>query len=207
MGLPHPPEVDHDAKSAEEGPARRSDGARPHLRLKPGQLIRRFLVPQLAVTAYYALRFRCFISPRAEVELSPLLSIGAWTQIGSFTKVKASAGPLTIGANVSIATGCALLAGEEGLTIGDDCLISPNVVMISRNYRYDRLDGLIREQGVSSKGVTIGRGAWIGAGVVVRDGARIGDGTIVAPNSVVASALPAGTICEGNPARVVFWRR
>ena len=45
------------------------------------------------------------------------------------------------------------------------------------------------------------------ATVVVLDGAAIGDGAIVAPNSVVSTRLPANTIAQGNPARVIFTRR
>jgi acetyltransferase-like isoleucine patch superfamily enzyme len=116
-------------------------------------------------------------------------------------------GPLSIGRDVSITNGTCIAASGNGIEIGDDCLISPNVTILSANYRHSELDRPIRQQGMTSKGVKIGNNVWLEAGVVVLDGAVIRDGTIVAPNSVVSSRLPANTIAQGNPARVIFTRR
>ncbi len=175
--------------------------------MKAAKIIRRFLVPSFAVTGIYAWKYGCMISPRAEVELSPLLKIGKGTQIGSFTKIKASDGPLEIGSQVSIGTNCFISSHTGGVTIGDYCLISPNVTIIGNNYRYDRLDMPICLQEKTSKGITIGRNVWIGAGVCILDGARIGDGAIIAPNSVVSGKIQENAIAQGNPAKVVFVRR
>ncbi|HYH23128.1 MAG TPA: acyltransferase [Azospirillum sp.] len=141
------------------------------------------------------------------MEFTGNLRMGRGTAIGSFTKIKTADGPLVIGARVSVATGCSILSGARGISIGDDALISPNVAIIASSYRFDRLDRPIRTQEVVSKGIVIGRDVWIGAGCVVRDGAVIGDGCIVAPGAVVAGRLPPGSVCEGNPARPVFTRR
>ena len=175
--------------------------------MRLGAIIRRFFVPAPVVTLFYAAKYRCFISPRAEVELSPKLRIGAGTKIGSFTKIKASDGSVIIGSRVSIATGCSILGGEKGVVLGDDCLVSPNVVIVGSNYRFDDIDLPIRKQEVVSKGISIGRNVWIGAGCVIRDGSTIGDGTIIAPLSVVSTTLPGNAVCQGNPAKMVFARR
>ena len=76
-----------------------------------------------------------------------------------------------------------------GVRIGDDCLISPNVSIVGSNYRYDRLDVPVSQQGESSKGVAIGNDVWIGVGCAILDGARIGDHAIVAPNAVVSGPV------------------
>ena len=52
------------------------------------KVAQRFLVPSFVVTLIYMLRYRCKVSPRAEVELSARLRIGAGTRISSFAKVK-----------------------------------------------------------------------------------------------------------------------
>jgi len=175
--------------------------------MRPAKLVQRFLLPGFVISIVYAARFRAMVSPRAEVELSPLLKLGKGTQISSFTKIKASDGPLTIGARVSIGSGCFIHAGQAGVSIGDDSLISPNVSIVGSNYRYDRLDIPIQQQGESSKGVAIGNDVWIGVGCAILDGARISDHAIVAPNAVVSGRVAENVIVAGNPAKPIFTRR
>ena len=147
------------------------------------------------------------VSPKAEVELSPLLTIGRKTQISSFCKIKASDGPLLIGSNVSIGTCCFIASHKKGIEIGDYCLISPNVAIIGNDYKYDRLDVPICMQEQTSKGIKIGNNVWIGSGAVVLDGVTIGDNVIIAPNSVISRNFPANSIIQGNPAKIIFTRR
>ena len=176
--------------------------------MRPGTVVRRFLVPGFVVSIHAWLRFRCQVSPRAEVEITPLLKIGPKSVVGSYTKIKATDGPLTIGSHVEIANGCVLTSHAQGVEIGDDCLIGPNVSIIGNNYRYDRLDVPIRlQEKVSAKGIRVGRDVWIGAGCVLLDGADVGSGSILAPNSVVSGTVPAGSIVQGNPGKVIFTRR
>jgi acetyltransferase-like isoleucine patch superfamily enzyme len=175
--------------------------------MSPAKLLQRFFVPSFVISLVYAFRFGALVSSRAEVELSPLLKLGKGTRISSFTKIKATDGPMTIGARVSIGTGCFLHAGMGGFTIGDDSMISPNVSIVGSDYRYDRLDIPIQDQEVVSKGVSIGSNVWIGVGCAVLDGAAIGNGVIVAPNSVVSSRIPDNSIVTGNPAKAIFTRR
>jgi acetyltransferase-like isoleucine patch superfamily enzyme len=175
--------------------------------IRPAKLAQRFLLPGFVISLIYAFRFRALVSPRAEVELSPLVKLGKGTQISSFTKVKATDGPLTIGARVSIGSGCFIHAGNAGVTIGDDSLISPNVSIVGSNYRYDRLDIPIQQQGEITKGVSIGKDVWIGVGCAILDGARIGDHAIVAPNAVVSGPVAEKVIAAGNPAKPIFTRR
>jgi len=175
--------------------------------MKARSFVQRFLVPRWAISLYYFLKYRCKVSTRAEVELSPLLSIGRGSEVSSFTKIKASYGPLQIGKNCFIGAGCFISSHQGGVTIGDDCLISPNVTIIANNYNYHRLDVIFREQGCSSKGVRIGANVWIGCGASILDGAQIGSGVIVTPNSVVAGKVPDHAIVQGNPAKIIFTRR
>jgi acetyltransferase-like isoleucine patch superfamily enzyme len=175
--------------------------------IRPAKLVQRFLLPGFVISLIYAFRFHALVSPRAEVELSPLLKLGKGTRISSFAKVKATDGPLTIGARVSIGSGCFIHAGSAGVAIGDDSLISPNVSIVGSNYRYDRLDIPIQQQGQITKGVTIGNDVWIGVGCAILDGAVIGDHAIVAPNAVVSGHIAENVIASGNPARPIFTRR
>jgi acetyltransferase-like isoleucine patch superfamily enzyme len=171
------------------------------------KVLQRFVVPAPAISLYYYLKYRCKISPRAEVELSPQLIIGQNTQIGSFTKIKATDGPLAIGQNVSVATGCFIASHRMGIHIGDDCLISPNVTIVASSYNYSDIKRPIWQQGYPSKGIRIGNNVWIGAGACILDGTTIGNGVIIAAHSVVASEVPDNAIVKGDPAKVLFIRR
>ena len=168
--------------------------------------LRRFLVPAFVVSGYYYVKYGVKVSPKAEVELSANLQFGRGAVVSSFTKIKATDGPLEIGANCSVATSCFLDAGEAGIWIGSDCLIGPNVAMSAVNYRYDELDKPLREQGMTSKGIRIGRNVWIGANCTIMDGVSIGDNCIVVANSLVTRSHPPGVIIQGNPAKIVFTR-
>jgi acetyltransferase-like isoleucine patch superfamily enzyme len=175
--------------------------------MKPGTFARRFLLFGPLITLYFYLKHRALVSHRSEVEVSPNLSLGAGTRIGSFTKVKASGGPLRIGRDVHIAVGCFIASDSGGLEIGDDCLIGPGCTILCNNYRYGDLSTPIRLQGHESKGVRIGANVQLGAGAVVLDGSTIGNGVIVTPNAVVSGGIPDNVIVQGDPARIVFRRR
>jgi acetyltransferase-like isoleucine patch superfamily enzyme len=171
------------------------------------KFIKRFLIPAPLVTALYYLKYRCFLSMRAEIEYTPNLVIGPGTNVGSFTKIKASEGPLVIGRDVQIAMGCWINSGKAGVTIGDDCMIATHTAIIGNNYRWSRLDTPIRLQECTSKGISIENNVWIGVGACILDGAQIGEGAIITPHSVVAARIPQNSIVQGNPGKIIFTRR
>ena len=176
--------------------------------MRLGVALSRFAIPGFAQTIFHFLRYRAIVSPRAEVEWSRLLRLGRGVQISSFVKIKASEGPVRIGDRTDIGCGTFIGGHHKGIAIGDDCLISPNVCIIGVNYRYDRVDIPIRNQGVQSAGATqIGNNVWIGAGAVILDNSQIGDGAIIAPNAVVSGQIPSMAIVTGNPGKVIFTRR
>lgn len=171
------------------------------------KFLQRFLLPRFVVSLYYLLRDRARISVHAEVELSPHLRFGRGSTVSSFTKIKASDGPLTVGRRSGFATGCFVSSGTGGITIGDHVLVGPNVSIVGQNYVHDELDVPFEEQGQSSKGIRIGNNVWIGAGSVVADGASIGDNTIVVAASFVTRRYPPNVIIQGNPAKVILERQ
>lgn len=171
--------------------------------------LRRFAIPGVGVTAWYLLRERAMVSPRAEVEIHPRISIGKGTEVSAFCKLKSSDdGFLRVGRHVSIGSGAFLSAESGGVEIGDYCMVGPNVCIIGNNYRYDRLDVPMALQEKTSKGIRIADNVWIGAGTVILDGAQVGAGAIIAPNSVVSGRVAENSIVQSaGPARKIFERR
>jgi acetyltransferase-like isoleucine patch superfamily enzyme len=99
-----------------------------------------------------------------------------------------------------------LILGQGGVEIGCDCLLGPNVCIVSENHNYSDPQVPIREQGETRVPTRIGNDVWLGASVVVLGGADIGDGAVVAAGSVVRGVVPALSVVAGSPARVIGQR-
>lgn len=173
---------------------------------KLAKLARRALLPMAIVRLYYFAKHRTVISSKAEVDLADTTTWGEGCVISAFTKVKIG-GPFTMGRRCQISTGCFLGAGQAGLSLGDDVLVSPNCTILTGTYQIDRLDVPLQEQGTVSKPTRIGDRVWIGSNSVVLAGAEIGDNVIVSAGSVISGRIPPNTIVLGNPAKVIFTRR
>ena len=97
-----------------------------------------------------------------------------------------------------------LRADGSEIVIGDGCLISQFVSLISRGHEFRDRSRLIAEQGIpEKKGIRIGDDVWIGAMVTVLPGISIGTGAVVGSGAVVTRDVPPYAIAIGNPARVV----
>ncbi|MFP6665099.1 MAG: acyltransferase [Deltaproteobacteria bacterium] len=110
---------------------------------------------------------------------------------------------IRFGRNHHINTGCTF-DGRGGLTMGDNVLVGPNVVIVSSQHRWDGDPSLpIIQQGHRSAAVVIGDDCWIGANSVVTPGVTLGRGTVVGAGSVVTSSTEEYAIVAGAPARVI----
>ena len=93
------------------------------------------------------------------------------------------------------------ICGE--VTIGDDVLIGPKVIIWSKDHQFRSVDIPINLQGHVKSKISIGNDVWIGAGAIVLKGVEIGDHCIVAAGSVVTKSIPARAIVAGNPAKII----
>lgn len=93
------------------------------------------------------------------------------------------------------------------VTIGRDVMMGPDVVAMTRNHGFDRVDRPMRHQAdAEEKPIVIGNDVWIGTRAILLPGVVIGDGAIIAAGAVVTSAVPPFAIVGGNPARVIRYR-
>lgn len=95
------------------------------------------------------------------------------------------------------------LGGAGGLEIGDDTFTGQYVTFHPENHRYDDPNQLYRLQGVTRKGIRVGRNCWIGAKVTVTDGVTIGDHCVIAAGAVVTKDVPDNSLAGGVPAKVI----
>ena len=136
------------------------------------------------------------------------LSIGKGTRIGAYSRVivgtsfSQPGSHIHIGKNVGVGE-FAYLGGGGGLEIGDDCIIGQYFSCHPENHNYENPDRLIRLQGVTRKGIKIGKNCWIGSKVTILDGVEVGEGSIIAAGAVVTHSMPAGAVVGGVPARII----
>ncbi|MFZ5438379.1 MAG: acyltransferase [Myxococcota bacterium] len=147
----------------------------------------------------------CFIAPEAGIFAEP----GRAIRLGPRCAVAAHAflhGPLTLGADVSINARASLDGGVAGITLGDGCRIASGATLYAFDHGLSPERG-VREQPVTSKGITLGRDVWVGANAGITDGVTIGDGAVIGMGAVVTADVPAFAIVAGVPARIVGDRR
>ena len=97
--------------------------------------------------------------------------------------------------------------GRGGLTIGDQCLIGFESVVLTSTHESSDPHTPVRDQGFYAAPVTIGDDVWLGCRVVVMLGVTIGDHAIVAAGSVVTKDVPEYTVVGGVPAKPIKDRR
>jgi acetyltransferase-like isoleucine patch superfamily enzyme len=136
------------------------------------------------------------------------LRIGASSSIGSFSILKVS-GTLTsignkidIGKNVGIGD-FAHIGGAGGVVIGNDTIAGAYLSLHPENHVFTDKQQLIREQGVTRKGIIIGSNCWIGAKVTVLDGSQVGNGCVIAAGAVVNGIFPDNVVIGGVPAKIL----
>lgn len=83
------------------------------------------------------------------------------------------------------------ITARAPITIGDDVLIGPNVVIDSGNHHHSDLDRPIHSQGFDKRPIAIGTEVWIGAAAIILPGVTIGEGSVVAAGAVVTRDVRA----------------
>lgn len=140
----------------------------------------------------------CFVSALAAVQ-TDVLHVGDRSTVAAYAHLS---GRVRIGADASVNVATAV-RGE--VTIGDGARIGSHVSVLGFNH--GTVPGVpVREQPLTSRGVSIGDDVWVGSHAVVLDGVTVGDGAVVGAAAVVTRDVPAGAVVVGNPARVVRWR-
>ncbi|MEW9497377.1 sugar O-acetyltransferase [Bacillus altitudinis] len=87
------------------------------------------------------------------------------------------------------------------ITIGDHCLLGPNVHIYTAGHPLNPEE---RQTGIEfGKPVTIGHHVWIGGGAIINPGVTIGDHAVIASGAVVTKDVPSNVIVGGNPAKIL----
>lgn len=134
--------------------------------------------------------------------------LGDHVVLGRNTRIECTGGLSSLGKGVKIGSrstfGADCFFGAAGgIEIGEDVVAGQEIRFHSENHNFNDLNTLIKNQGVSHKGIRLGNNCWIGAGAVFLDGAELGDGCVVAANAVVTKKFPDNSVIGGIPAKLI----
>lgn len=136
------------------------------------------------------------------ITLGHNVSIGAYSRLVASGSIANPGIGIRIGNNVGIGE-FAYLGGGGGLQIGDDCIVGQYLSCHPENHETDNPTLPYRLQGVTRKGIIIGKNCWIGSKVTILDGVTIGNNCVIAAGAVVTKSFGDGCIIGGVPARVL----
>jgi acetyltransferase-like isoleucine patch superfamily enzyme len=136
------------------------------------------------------------------------LFFGNNVKIGSYSWISCTSHMSKYGEGISIGNNSAFgrfteFGAAGGIEIGNDVIAGSYISFHSENHNFNDTSKLIREQGVTSKGIKIGNNVWIGAKVTFLDGSIIGDNCVVAAGAVVNGIFPNNTVIGGIPAKII----
>jgi acetyltransferase-like isoleucine patch superfamily enzyme len=113
---------------------------------------------------------------------------------------------LFIGSGTYIGDNNNIRAVGSSIFIGENCLISQQVSIISSNHGIQKKE-LIRTQFWNIKGnIVIENDVWIGCASQILSGVTIGKGAVIAAGSLVNKDVPPYSIVAGIPAEVIKFR-
>lgn len=137
--------------------------------------------------------------------------IGDNVVLGRNSRIECTGGLQSLGKGVRIGdrttfgNDCSFGAAG-GIEIGDDVIAGQFIRFHSENHKYFDLNMLIKDQGLTHKGIKVGNNCWIGAGAIFLDGSELGDGCVVAANAVVNKKFPENSVIGGIPAKIIKLR-
>jgi len=129
-------------------------------------------------------KYHVFLEKKYERYLQKLVSLG-----------------LKLGENVSIVAIHTCLFDPSHcflISIGDNCIICPNVRLIAHDASTKLFLGYTKIGKID-----IGADCFIGDSVIVLPCVNIGPGSIIGAGSVVTKDVPSGMVAAGNPAKVI----
>lgn len=137
-----------------------------------------------------------------KIILSNNVRIGAYSYITCTSHMSKYGKGLKMGENSAIGD-FAHFGASGGIEIGDNVIMGSYISFHSENHKFNDKEKLIREQGVTSKGIKLGNNIWVGAKVTFLDGCSVGDNSVVAAGAVVNGFFPENSIIGGIPAKVL----
>lgn len=136
------------------------------------------------------------------VRLGDYVVLGYGTRIACSGSLRCIGKGIRIGKRTTFGNDC-FFGAAGGIEIGEDVIAGQFIRFHSENHKYSDRKALIREQGVTHRGIKVGNNCWIGSGAVFLDGAELGHGCVVAANAVVNGKFAENSVIGGVPAKLI----
>jgi maltose O-acetyltransferase len=120
------------------------------------------------------------------------------TMVSGLERCRFQSPRVSIGTGSYVNAGC-WFEGSGEIVIGDNCLLGPEVLLLTSTHRLDP-DGSI-DRLPEFHSVTIGDGAWIGARATIMPGVKVGAGAVIAAGATVTKDCDPGVVYGGVPAK------
>lgn len=142
-----------------------------------------------------------YVRPNSEFISQQNIKIGNNASLGKNTFIAADKGFVEIGNNFQGNMNVHLNASGGGkLSISDDVMIGPNVVIRTANHGFNTTEIPYNKQGHKHADIVIRKNVWIGANVVILNNTEIGENSIIGAGAVVTKDIPANVVAGGVPA-------
>jgi acetyltransferase-like isoleucine patch superfamily enzyme len=135
----------------------------------------------------------------------PGIVLKSRADIHDYVLLDASGGQITIGSR-SVVNHFCFINGEGVVTIGDDVIIGPGVAIISGGQGTEPGDLPTASQPTEPRPITIEDNVQVGANVTIQGGVRVGSGAIIGSGVVLRMDVPSGVVVGGVPTRTLGHR-
>ncbi len=135
-------------------------------------------------------------------DIKARINLGDNVHISRLCSLRGRGGSIVIGDSVHLGRNT-YINGIGGVEIGRECLLGPNVQLISGNHIFDDPSVPIRLQGTKREKIVIGDDVWLGMSAIVLPGVNIATGCVIGTGAVVTKDIPPYSIAIGVPAKVV----
>lgn len=142
---------------------------------------------------------------RSSIKVGRGSRIHRGTVLTVMSKTKASS--IIIGENTYIGENNNLRAADGVIKIGNGCLISQGVTLVTSNHAIRKDKPVSQQPWISKRGaININNGVWIGANAVILPDITIEEGAVIAAGAIVTKDVPSYAIVAGNPAKIIKYR-
>jgi acetyltransferase-like isoleucine patch superfamily enzyme len=145
----------------------------------------------------------CLLDAKGESNRGIQMADGVF--VGRNTILSCKNGDIELGPNANIGFNCEIFSASR-VQIGAGVLIAAYSYLIGGDHDLTDATASVLAQSRTSRGISVGDGAWIGAGAKILDGTTVGAHAVVGAGAVVTTDIAERSVAVGVPARVVSSR-